>query len=76
MMSVIFSCDYRVVDGVVGVQWLVEFKKFMEKLEIMLLQLLLVRGLEELLQCQGFLYLGVFNILINFFGDRDFICCI
>lgn len=37
VMSVSLSCDHRVVDGAVGAQWLVQFKKFLEKPETMLL---------------------------------------
>ncbi|CAK6953843.1 dihydrolipoyllysine-residue acetyltransferase component of pyruvate dehydrogenase complex%2C [Scomber scombrus] len=37
MMSVTLSCDHRVVDGAVGAQWLVEFRKFLEKPVTMLL---------------------------------------
>ncbi|XP_030076489.1 dihydrolipoyllysine-residue acetyltransferase component of pyruvate dehydrogenase complex, mitochondrial [Microcaecilia unicolor] len=37
VMSVTLSCDHRVVDGSVGAQWLVEFKKFLEKPTTMLL---------------------------------------
>ncbi|GBM06225.1 Dihydrolipoyllysine-residue acetyltransferase component of pyruvate dehydrogenase complex, mitochondrial [Araneus ventricosus] len=37
MMSVTLSCDHRVVDGAVGAQWLVHFKKLLEQPELMLL---------------------------------------
>lgn len=29
-MLVTLSCDHRVVDGAVGAEWLLEFKKYME----------------------------------------------
>ena len=32
MMSVTLSCDHRVVDGAVGVQWLTAFKSFSVRL--------------------------------------------
>ena len=31
MMSVTLSCNYRVVDGTVGTQWLAESRKYLEK---------------------------------------------
>ena len=37
MMTVTLSCDHRVVDGVVGAQWLVAFKSLIEKPSTMLL---------------------------------------
>lgn len=37
MMSVTLSCDHRVVDGAVGAQWLAEFKKYIEKPQLMLI---------------------------------------
>lgn len=36
VMSVTLSCDYRVVDGAIGAQWLKEFKAFMESPALML----------------------------------------
>lgn len=36
VMSVTLSCDHRVVDGAVGAQWLVHFKKYLEKPHLML----------------------------------------
>jgi pyruvate dehydrogenase E2 component (dihydrolipoamide acetyltransferase) len=36
-MSCTLSCDHRVVDGVLGAQWVNEFKKLMETPELMLL---------------------------------------
>jgi pyruvate dehydrogenase E2 component (dihydrolipoamide acetyltransferase) len=37
VMSVTISCDHRVIDGAVGAQWLAQFKKFLEKPDMMLL---------------------------------------
>lgn len=37
VMNVTLSCDHRVVDGAVGAQWLVHFKKLLEQPELMLL---------------------------------------
>ena len=37
MLTVTLSCDHRVVDGAVGAQWLAEFRKFLERPEMMLL---------------------------------------
>ena len=36
-MSVTLSCDHRVVDGAVGAQWMAEFKKYIEKPQMMLI---------------------------------------
>jgi pyruvate dehydrogenase E2 component (dihydrolipoamide acetyltransferase) len=37
MMNVTLSSDHRVVDGAVAAQWGIEFKKYIESPELMLL---------------------------------------
>lgn len=37
VMNVTLSCDHRVVDGAVAAQWVIHFKKFLEKPDTMLL---------------------------------------